>query len=115
MALSFPEPPLQAGVFISAFRRLSEAKQKATRYAGGREKVIQKAHPSATIKVFGSIAGSKGERKKGARSDENSEHSEARGFVHFRIKKSVQPVQVERIWHRHGDSNPGFRRERATS
>ena len=29
-------------LLISAFRQLSEAKQKTTRYAGGREEVIQK-------------------------------------------------------------------------
>ena len=29
-------------IFISAFRQLSEAKQKTTRYAGGEQKVKQK-------------------------------------------------------------------------
>ena len=28
--------------FVSALRQLSEAKQKTTRYAGGKQKVIQK-------------------------------------------------------------------------
>ena len=38
--------------FVNAFRQLSEAKQKTTRYAGGEQKVKQKNHLSSTIRVF---------------------------------------------------------------
>jgi len=41
---------------VSAFRQLSEAKQKTTRYAGGGQKVIQKRHLSTTIRMFRPIA-----------------------------------------------------------
>ena len=43
-------------VFYSAFRRLSEAKQRTTRYAGGEKELYKKSHQTVTIRMFGPIA-----------------------------------------------------------
>ena len=43
-------------LFYYTFRQLSKAKQKTTRYAGGRKEVIQKISPSGAIRLFRPIA-----------------------------------------------------------